>query len=371
VKLLHPHLVRDASVALRFEREAKAAAMIRHPNVVRILDLVTAEDGARCIVMDLLEGESLGDRIVRVGPLSPEATAALLLPVMHGLADAHRQRIVHRDLKPDNILLTHHGIPKIGDFGLAKKVIGGAETGDEKLVGTPHFMAPELFRGARATPSSDVYALGVCYFLLLTGRVPYICNSLKELKQAALSEPMPSLRDVCPEITLEMAECLHLLTAKTPQNRPRDAIEASQLLNAVSGQLQDIESLLTDAFRDTEGVTWKRDASRYQIEIVMPNGRRQTLFVEPSDHAFSDRLLLIFSVCCRARPDFYEEALRLNAEVPHGGLALRQIDGENMFVMVDTYPRATVDSEEVRRSVLEVAYRADAIEKLLTGRDVH
>ena len=122
-----------------------------------------------------------------------------------------------------------------------------------------------------------------------------------------------------------MAECLCLLLAKAPENRPRDGIEAAQLLNAVSGQVRDVESLLTEAFHGSENISWMRADDRFRLKLVFPDGRQQVLFVEPSDHGIAERLLLIYSVCCPAQSEYYEQALRLNAEIPHGGLSLREI----------------------------------------------
>jgi serine/threonine-protein kinase len=126
-----------------------------------------------------------------------------------------------------------------------------------------------------------------------------------------------------------------------------------------------------EAFSNRDDVTWQRAGSRYRIDLSLPDGRSQVLYVESSKHSTVERLLLIYSVCCEAQPEYYENALRMNAEMSHGGLYIRDIDGRKCFVMVDTYPRGTVDVEEIRRSVLEVAYRADAVEKLLTGFDRH
>ena len=93
--------------------------------------------------------------------------------------------------------------------------------------------------------------------------------------------------------------------------------------------------------------------------------------MENSEHGAVERLLVIYSLCCEARPEYYEDALRLNAVMAHGGLAIRTVDGQDMFCVIDTFPRASVDGLDVRRSVLEVGYRADSVEKLLTGKDVH
>lgn len=124
------------------------------------------------------------------------------------------------------------------------------------------------------------------------------------------TEPPPNVRDLVENVPLEMAECLSLLMAKSASNRPRDGIEAAQLLQAVAGQIRDIESLLTEAFPNRSDVVWRREGKRYRLDLSLPDGRRQVLFVETSDHSTAERLLLIYSVCCETQAEYYEEALR-------------------------------------------------------------
>lgn len=371
LKVLSPRAVAaDVDYVSRFYHEGRAAAALIHPNIITT-HAIGRDQGYHFLEMELITGPSLQQLIEDEGRLTPVRSTALIAQLAEGLAAAHQEKIVHRDLKPDNILLTQRGIPKIADFGLAKRVFWRDGLPAGHLAGTPNFMAPELFQGEPASPASDIYALGVSYYLLLTGRFPFTGGSLGELMRAILNDPLPNPRRDCPDIPLEMAECLSLLMAKSPANRPRDGIEAAQLLRAVLGHVRDAESLLREAFLDEPCVSWIRCGQRYRLRVELPDGRRQTLFVEPSEHGAADRLLLIYSVCCRAQPEFYEYALRLNAEIAHGGLSLREIDDELHFCMVDTYPRSTVDPEEIRRSVLEVALQADGIEKLLTGDDCH
>lgn len=372
LKLLAPRVVDgDADYAVRFLEEGRAAAALVHPHVVTT-HAIGRSDDCHFLEMEYVPGRSLQHLLRKEGRCTPIRATALAVRIAEGLAAAHAAGIVHRDLKPDNVLLTHRGTPKIGDFGLAKRVHSDDGRPVMELAGTPNYMAPELFAAVPANPASDVYALGVCYFAMLTGRLPFVCGSLNELRKAVAFEPVPSLRRLVPEIALEMAECVSLLLAKNPDARPRDAREALALLQAVWGGVQDLNSLLHEAFESVASLRWKRiDHHRYECDASLPDGRRQRSFIEAVDHPEAGRLLLIYSICCDADPDYYEHALRLNSEIPHGGLAIRDVEGRTRFVMADTYPRSTVDAEEIRRSVLEVSARADAVERLLTGGDTH
>jgi len=370
LKVLSPRSSKkDEDYVSRFLNEGRATAALVHPNVVTIHAIGEAA-GFHFLEMEFVAGRSLQKLLLDESRLTPIRATRLAATIAQGLACAHREGIVHRDLKPDNVMLSHRGTAKIADFGLAKRITTKPrENVPRDLAGTPNFMAPELFHGAPASTESDVYALGVCFFLMLTGRLPFVATSIEGLMSQVSHAPLPSFRRNCPRMTLEMGECLSLLLAKSPQNRPRDGIEAAQLLSAVLGHVRDIESLLTEAFAGSPLVRWTRREHRYELHLDLADGRKQTVFVETDDGSASERLLLIYSTCCAADPSFYESALRLNSEIPHGGLAIRKINGEAQFIMVDTYPRSTVDVEEIRRSVLEVGNRADMVEQLLTGQD--
>src|SRR5690606_29556437 len=148
-------------------------------------------DGHHFLEMEFVRGRSLQQRLEQ-GPLTPLKATSIIVQVAEGLAAAHQAGILHRDLKPDNILLADRGIPKIGDFGLAKRLIPDAQARlPDTLAGTPQFMAPELFQGEPASTASDVYSLGICYFLLLTGRLPFARRNLNELIGAAIHDPFP------------------------------------------------------------------------------------------------------------------------------------------------------------------------------------
>jgi len=159
------------------------------------------------------------------------------------------------------------------------------------------------------------------------------------------------------------------LTASSLSQRPANAVAASKLLHAVMGSERDIESLLIEAFANDTTITWNREGERYSLTRQLPGNRRQIVFVETTEHATLERILLIFSTCCDADPSYYEQALRQNWIVMHGSLAIRNIDGKPMFVVINAYPRSTVAPEEIRRSVIDIAAQADEVERHLTGTD--
>jgi serine/threonine protein kinase len=372
LKLLSPRRATcDQEYVARFVEEGRAAAALVHPNIVTV-HAVGQVDGKHFLEMEFIAGRSLQQLISDEGQLTIPRALSLIARTADGLAAAHRDDIIHRDVKPDNIMLTKRGDPKISDFGLAKRVLNskGKPIADG-ICGTPNYMAPELFQGEAASPASDVYALGVTLFLALTGRLPYQAESLQQLRWKGRNEAIPNVRRVRSDVPLEVAECVAMMTAPAPGNRPKNAIEASQLLHAVLGQERDLESLLIEAFRHEPGIAWTRSGDSYTLVRSLSGDRSQTVFIEPSDHAFGDRLLLFYSVCGPAQQDYFEQALRLNSEMLHGSLAIREIDGEPHFVVVDTYPRSTVDPEEIRRTVFDIAQNADQVEQRLTGLDRH
>lgn len=371
LKVLSPSLIRkDPEYLERFYSEGQAAASLNHPNVVTV-HAIGEFEGLHYLEMEFVPGRSL-QRVVNEQTLPPVRAMTIALGVANGLAAAHGLGIVHRDLKPDNILLSHQGIPKIGDFGLAKRLHGNTvfeQAGT--LAGTPHFMAPELFQGMEATPSSDIYALGVSLFVMLTGQVPFSGDDFHTLANAIQHDPVPNIRAVCPEVPLELGECLYQMLEKNPKNRPQNGVEASQLLQAILGQVRDVDTLMHEAFAHEPQVEWERSGDRLQVHVTLADGRSQTVHLEASRHEITNRLLQIYSLCCPAQERFYEQALRLNSSMPHGAIALREVNGSDYFVSLNNYPLGTVDAEEIRKSVLELATRADAIEWHLTGEDYH
>lgn len=171
VKILSPSLAADPSFVARFRLEARTMARVHHPSIVTVHD-VDESDGLLYIVMELIEGESLADRLHREHVLSPEALAPIVSSVASGLAVLHGLGLVHRDVKPHNILLPTAGVAKLADFGLARDGGTTSLTMPGTAIGTLGYLAPELLHGASASPASDVYAFGVVVYEALTGQRP-------------------------------------------------------------------------------------------------------------------------------------------------------------------------------------------------------
>lgn len=370
VKILAPRLAaEDPDYVARFENEGRAAAALVHPNIITTHAIGTFED-LHYLEMEFVRGRSLQQRLSD-GPLTPLQALSLAAQVATGLSAAHVEGILHRDLKPDNILLTHQGVPKISDFGLAKRIVPSSPDHDQTLAGTPHFMAPELFLGHPPTPASDVYALGVCLYQMLTAHFPFTAPKLNDLIQAVTNDPLPHLRLEHPHIPLDVAECVFAMLSRSPANRPRDGIEAAQLLSAVLGHTRDIDVLLREALDGLPTLQWRAVDNRHEVTVQLASDRQQRVWIETLDSRDGDRLLSIYSLCGPVDAAHNTDALRLNSEISHGALAIRDVRGVPHFVLVNNYPRATVDAEEIRRSVLEAALHADAFEQRLTGRDDH
>jgi len=368
LKIVSPRVaLRDPDYLDRFLTEGQAAASLVHPNVVTV-HAIGAHEALHFLEMEFVRGRSLQARIAD-GPLPPLQATAIAAQVAAGLAAAHQAGILHRDLKPDNILMTHQGIPKLSDFGLAKRL--ASKEADETLAGTPHYMAPELFVGQPPTPAADVYALGVCLYAMLTGRLPFHCARLNDLIAAASGSPLPHLRAEHPHLPLEISEAVLAMLSRSPANRPRDGVEAGQLLNAVLGQARDIEVLLHEALDGVPTIAWRAEGDRHLAVVDLADNRRQKVFIETTPASDGERLLSIYSVCGAVDETHSTDALRLNARIVHGAVAIRELDGRPHFVVINNYPRATVDAEEILQSVLDAALHADALEQRLTGGDVH
>ena len=198
VKLLRSHRLHETAIA-RFEREARAMSRIHHYNVVTVYDFGVTERHRPYMVLEYLEGETLGDKIDREGPLPLDVAATILVQACNGLQEAHNHGIIHRDLKPENIVLQNKSDRadwvKVVDFGVAYLAGGDQErlTTPGQVAGTPWFFAPERFTGLPGDERSDIYSLGLVLFEMLTARSLYKADTMESLVVEVLLRPRPTL----------------------------------------------------------------------------------------------------------------------------------------------------------------------------------
>jgi len=192
LKVLRPDLGADPKVVERFRSELRLAREVTHKNVVRIHD-IGEHEGLRFLTMRYVEGRSLREVIERDGPLSPDRAVAVARQVASALEEAHRAGVIHRDLKPGNILLGEDDVAYVTDFGVARSVGGDGLTRAGAVVGTPDYLSPEQIAGDPADARTDLYALGIVLFEMLTGELPFRSGSQAEMLAQRLAGPLPRL----------------------------------------------------------------------------------------------------------------------------------------------------------------------------------
>ncbi len=241
VKVLHPHLTDQGEMLQRFVREARVVNQIRHPNIVDVYDFGMLPDGSPYYVMELLPGRTLSQMLQERGRLSPERALAYLEPVCAALEAAHRAGVVHRDLKASNVAVVSEGEPpvvKLLDFGIAKLI--HPEPGQEGLtmagqrLGTSQAMAPEQFRGGAIGPPTDIYALGVLLYQMLTGHYPFQSEDRLEVERMHLEAPAPRPSTEVPVAPAVDAVVLRCLEKEAERRFPDVASFRAALQEAVS-----------------------------------------------------------------------------------------------------------------------------------------
>jgi hypothetical protein len=247
VKIIHPHLVGEENAAARFITESRAASRLNHPNSVGIIDFGKSPDGQLYLVMEFLRGKDLARVAYDDGPLPFRRIIDVLRQTLAALAAAHGESIIHRDLKPENIILepvrSGGDFVKVVDFGLAKirDTQGQPSITSPGIVcGTPEYMSPEQARGDPLDARSDLYAVGVVMYQLLTGRLPFEAESPTQVVLAHLTRPPQDPRTLAPErkIPDALAEIVLKTLAKEPKDRYQDSDEMSAVLGEALAKLE-------------------------------------------------------------------------------------------------------------------------------------
>ena len=219
VKILHRQYENDTEFIGRFQREAKAAARITHPNIVNVFDVGVAE-GRHYIVMEYVPGRTLKERIKEEGPVPAVQALEIARQIASALAQAHANNLVHCDIKPHNILVMPDGNVKVADFGIARAVTESTMTYNDNIMGSVHYFSPEQARGTIITPKSDVYSLGVVLYEMLTGRIPFDGNTAVSIARKHLEEEPQPIRSIVPNIPPVVEALVTRMMAKEPALRP-------------------------------------------------------------------------------------------------------------------------------------------------------
>ncbi len=218
VKVMHREMSEQADQLQRFRQEARAVAKISHPNVVAVID--AGEDGGHpYIVFEYVEGETLKQRIARVGALDAQEALAYSIEVARALALAHARQLVHRDVKPQNVLIDAEGRAKLTDFGISRQLEQAGLTATGRVLGTTDYVAPEQAMGQGADPRSDIYSLGVVLYEMLTGEVPFSADSQVGVAMKHVNEELPDVQRRRPGISAAAALVVERATFKAPERR--------------------------------------------------------------------------------------------------------------------------------------------------------
>jgi len=256
IKVLRRARDADDALVTRFLREARIASALAHPNIARVHEVLQLEpDGAPAIVMELLEGESLGARFARTGKLPPGTIARICLDVVHAVRAAHERGVVHRDLKPDNIFLCEDGSVKVLDFGIAKVALESTDpaitaaelTETGQILGTPQYMAPEQIFGEKDIDArADIWALGVILYQALAGVRPFDGeNPGQVFKAIALEPPTPLSKSAPARTPKELTDLVSRMLVHSRADRLADLGEVERVLEKViaADQLGDATTL--------------------------------------------------------------------------------------------------------------------------------
>lgn len=236
LKVMDSRYAGDQQFLHRFQLEARTVARLKNPGLVAVYD--QGQDGRHpFLVMELVEGGTLRELLSERGPMPPYAVAAVLRPVLGGLAAAHRAGLVHRDVKPENVLISDDGEVKIADFGLVRAVAAAGITSSSVILGTAAYLSPEQVRDGNAGPRGDVYSTGILTYELLTGQTPFSGDTALSVAYQRLDNDVPPPSAVIDGVPTQFDEFVACATARDPAQRYADAIEMAADLESIVEEL--------------------------------------------------------------------------------------------------------------------------------------
>jgi len=235
LKKLPSDLRKDTDLIRRFKQEARALARLSHPHIVQVYDFVQ-DCGQAWIAMELIEGSNLADYLENEGAIPISETVRLATQMAEGLAYAHERGVIHRDFKPANVILSDDGAVKITDFGLAKIAQSSVHTQVGSLLGSPAYMSPEQTQGKAVDAYSDIYAVGVTFYEMISGRIPFTGDFESIIAQKLTQSPVP-LSDLNGVVPKRLKDLVFQMLAKEPHRRPENMNQVAEVLRTVSGRL--------------------------------------------------------------------------------------------------------------------------------------
>jgi serine/threonine-protein kinase len=273
VKILRPSLTSDPEFLKRFRQEARNVANLSHPNIVTVHD-VGQHGSTHYIVMEYIDGEDLKRQIRASAPFTIDRSLNIAIQICAGVGYAHRAELVHADVKPQNVLVTQDDHVKVTDFGIAQALSASAtqpqpqhQPERQRVVwGSPHYFAPEQAQGEPPTPASDVYAIGIVLFEMLTGRLPFVGTDQQELAMAHIRETPPNASDFNPNVPVHVDRILQKAMSKEPEARYRDAEQMGRILATYRRQGQ----VTTDQVPEVESSEPGTPAPRFPASQPLP-----------------------------------------------------------------------------------------------------
>ena len=249
VKIMKDETFSDPLNIARFQREARACAALRHSNIVEIYD-IDEYKGKPYIVMEYVESKSLKELLFTRGTFTPLEACDIVYQLADALMHAHEHGVVHRDIKPQNVMMQYDGGIKLLDFGIATINDAPNITQKDMVVGSVHYMAPEVLKGKGATPRSDIYALGITFFELLTGKLPFNDSSAVNIAMKQIEEPFPSIRKFRSDVSSKIEKVINKACQKNPDNRYQSMKQFKHdLQNAMRVNITDGEGFFKRLFK--------------------------------------------------------------------------------------------------------------------------
>lgn len=329
VKILHPHHTQVPGFVERFRHEAAAAATLIHPNIIQIFDFDVAENNLYYMVLQYINGPSLEDYLsLEQRPLSLLKTYELITPIVGALHYAHQQGVIHRDVKPGNIMLDTRQRVYLGDFGLAKIIGVSMNTQSGLGAGTPAYMAPEQIEAAPITPATDIYALGVMLYKMLTTKLPFDGENIMNLIMRKMTEPAPPLRQLNPDVPIDVEAVILKAISKEPEARYTDAVSfVADLRQAIGGHVLhlpkfDIDTAVSSGFVALPSI--QIENYKVQREFASDQTRLYQRYLARNEALESTAVLTILRQTTERNPalnEAFQNRLDMLAVLDHPGLA--------------------------------------------------